>query len=227
MTATANPREFFTKRHRTYARFIAATRYRQGLTAYFMESPLLREGLRILDAGCGTGALTTAVADALSRRGLRAAALHGFDLTPAMLEHLSLNAKTRKSLEGLQLAQADVLNLSHLPDGWSDYDLLVSASMLEYVPRDQFAKALRQLKDRLKPGGVLTLFITRRNPAMRLLIGFWWASNLYSRQELEDAFRVAGFEKVQFPTFPTRAANMALWGHIVQATRPADSNTAD
>ena len=224
MTATANPRAFFTKRHEIYARFIAATRYRQGLTAYFMESPLLHEGLRILDAGCGTGALTIAVADALSRRGFRAAVLHAFDLTPAMLQHLSEHAKSRKSLDGLELAEANVLDLGKLPSEWSGYDLLVSASMLEYVSRDRFVDALRQLKNRLKPGGFFTLFITRRNPATRLLIGCWWASNLYERPELERAFRAAGFDEIQFPPFPQRAANMALWGHIVQARRPENSN---
>lgn len=100
MSATANPLKFFTKRRDTYVHFIAAMRYRQGLTAYFMESPLLGSGLRILDAGCGTGALMTAVADALARRGMRAAVLNGFDLTPAMLEHFAVIAKNRKSLEG-------------------------------------------------------------------------------------------------------------------------------
>ena len=220
MNATVNPLEYFTRRRDAYVRFIAATRYRQGLTAYLMESPLLADGLRILDAGCGTGALMTAVADALSRRSMRAAALHGFDLTPAMLEFFALTAKDRKSLEGLQLAQANVLDLSKLPDGWSNYDLVVSASMLEYVPRGKFVDALHELKDRLKPGGTLTLFITRRNPAMWLLIGLWWASNLYTRQQLDQAFCAAGFEQIRFPSFPRKARNMALWGHIVQAARP-------
>ena len=224
MSVTTNPIKFFTERRDTYVRFIAATRYRQGLTAYFMESPLLKSGLRILDAGCGTGALMTAVADALARRGIRAAALNGFDLTPAMLEHFAVTAKTKKSLDGLELAQANVLMLDQLPIGWSDYDLIVSASMLEYVPRTQFVDALRGLKSRLRPGGVFTLFITRRNPIMRLMIGIWWASNLYKRSELDQAFRAAGFEEIQFPLFPARAANMALWGHIVQARRAVTLN---
>lgn len=223
MAATNDPLGFFTKRHATYARFIRFIRYRGGLIAYFMASPVLRQGQRILDAGCGTGALTIAVADALERKGFKATALDAFDLTPAMLEHLRSNAN-RKSLERLQLAQANVLDLGKLPEGWADYDLIVSASMLEYVPRDRFVDALRGLRDKLRPGGTFTLFITRRNFPMRLLIGLWWASNLYTRRELNDAFHAAGFSDIRFPSFPPSAANMSLWGHIVQAKRPENSN---
>ena len=45
MSATADPRQLFTERHGTYARFIRAVRYPQGLRSYFLASPLLRPGL--------------------------------------------------------------------------------------------------------------------------------------------------------------------------------------
>jgi 2-polyprenyl-3-methyl-5-hydroxy-6-metoxy-1,4-benzoquinol methylase len=216
VTATLNPEQFFTRRADTYVRFIRAFRYGGGLMAFFLSSPLLRDDLRILDAGCGSGALMTAVAEAMRRRGFKPAALNAFDLTSAMLERFRADSN-RESLQGLQLARANVLDLAKLPDGWTGYDLIVSASMLEYVPRDRFVDAIRGLKDRLKSGGTFLLFITRRNPPMRLMIGWWWASNLYTRSELDDAFRTAGFSDVQFPSFPTRAANMGFWGHIVEA----------
>ena len=80
--------QFFTRQTATYDRFIRFVRYPQGLRAFFRRSSLLRSGLAVLDAGCGTGALTLALRRALSERALNTRSFHGFDLTPAMLEHL-------------------------------------------------------------------------------------------------------------------------------------------
>ena len=218
MSLTAEPERFFSERHEAYARFIRWVRYPQGLRAFFVASPLLRPGMRILDAGCGTGALTLAVRDALVRRGLDVGALHAFDLTAAMLEHLRASMR-RRGIDGIALARADVLALDALPAGWTDYDLVVSASMLEYVPRERFVDALRGLRARLAEHGRFVLFVTRRNPLTRVLVGRWWASNLYTARELRDAFRAAGFGGVAFRRFPLAGLHLAIWGHVVEARR--------
>jgi ubiquinone/menaquinone biosynthesis C-methylase UbiE len=88
MTVAVDPRQLFTDRHEMYARFIRAMRYPQGLRGFWLASPLLRSGLHVLEAGCGTGALTVAVWDAAERRHIGLAALDAFDLTPAMLDRL-------------------------------------------------------------------------------------------------------------------------------------------
>jgi SAM-dependent methyltransferase len=216
MSVTADARGFFTDRHATYARFIRAVGYPRGLRAFWLASPLLRPGLRILDAGCGTGALTLAVWQASARRGAAPEVLDAFDLTPAMLDHLRRTLR-RRGIDGVRLAEADVLDPHALPAGWRDYDLVVTASMLEYVPRERFAEALRNLRLRLREGGHLVLFVTRRNPLTRLLIGRWWASNLYTRAELADALERAGFSAITFRRFPAAASYLRPWGHVVEA----------
>ncbi len=172
----------------------------------------------MLDAGCGTGIVTLALRDALLRRGLVPGPVHAFDLTPAMLEHFRDTLRKRE-IEGIDLAQANVLELERLADSWGNYDLIVSASMLEYLPRSRLSTALTGLRSLLKEGGSLVLFITRRNWLTRPLIGRWWRSNLYAKSELEQAFRDAGFASITFGEFPPLYRYLALWGYIIEARR--------
>jgi hypothetical protein len=67
----------------------------------------------------------------------------------------------------------------------------------------------------------LVLFVTRRNPLTRMLVGRWWRSNLYSRAELSAALRRAGFGSVRFPGFPLAARHLSAWGHVVEAASSA------
>src|SRR2546430_10939467 len=139
LNATPDARQFFTDRHATYARFIRAMRYPQGLRAFFLGSPLVRSGLRILDAGCGTGALTLAVRDAFVRRGCAPKALHAFDLTPAMLDRLRETLR-RRGINGVELAEANVLQLDALPASWRGDDLVVSAAVFGEGPAGLFVR---------------------------------------------------------------------------------------
>jgi ubiquinone/menaquinone biosynthesis C-methylase UbiE len=173
----------------------------------------------VLDAGCGTGVVTLALREALLGRGLASGSFHAFDLTPAMLERFR-GTLEKRGIEGVQLAQADVLALEQLPDSWRAFDLIVSASMLEYLPAARLAEALRGLGGLLRPGGDFVLFITKRNWLTRPLIGRWWRSNLYDRSELMRAFQDAGFAGAGFGRFPLAARHLALWGNIVEARTP-------
>jgi ubiquinone/menaquinone biosynthesis C-methylase UbiE len=210
----------FTRRADSYARFIRVVLYAQGIRAYFLQSPHLRSGLRVLDAGCGTGVVTFALREALLHRGLYPATLHAFDLTPAMLDRFGRTLR-EKAIAGVETTQANVLALDQLPESWSNYDLVVAASMLEYVPRDRLSAALAGLRQRLTPGGRLVLFVTRRNWLTRPLIGRWWKGNLYSAPEVRTALQAAGVESTEFGRFPPAFRHLNLWGHIVEARHGA------
>ena len=217
MTDTTSVLQLFTARHGTYDRFIASVRYPQGLRSFFQQSPLLRSGIRVLDAGCGTGVVTIALQEACMRRAIWPAALHGFDLTPAMLDRFRRKLEERGT-ELVSTTLADVLQLEeNLPGEWTSYDLIVSGSMLEYVPRHRLPEALSALRHRLAGDGRLLVFMTKRNWLTRPLVGWWWQSNTYNREELLTVFQKAGFSQVEFGAFPLSALHLAAWGHIVVA----------
>lgn len=207
----------FTQRTESYDKFIRFVGYPQGLHAFFCRSSLLRSGLAILDAGCGSGALTLGLRHALSDRGLTPGRCQGFDLTPAMLERLRARLRAEAATTDVELKEADVLRLDTLPADWNGYDLIVSASMLEYVPRDRLVEALSGLRARLGPTGRFVLFITKRNWLMRPLIGRWWGSHLYSAEEVRQALSQAGFATIAFHSFPRPFHHLDVWGHIAEA----------
>ena len=105
-----------------------------------------------------------------------------------------------------------------LPEDWNEFDLIVSAAMMEYLPKTSFVNALSQLKSRLIEGGSLVLFVTRDNRFTRLLIGRWWKANCYREAEVEKYLRQAGFSNVTFSSFPGLYKHLSLWGHIVEAS---------
>lgn len=103
---------FFTAKHDVYKRFIRMVGYQHGVRTFFGQSSLLLSGLRMLDAGYGTGAETLALHEALVRKGLEAKSLDAFGLTPAMLRRFQEKCQSR----GIQVrtTQANVLELDRM-----------------------------------------------------------------------------------------------------------------
>ena len=146
--------------------------------------------------------------------------IDAFDLTPAMLERFQARLDS-DDIANVHLMRTNVLHLEALPEDWKDYDLIITASMLEYLPPSGLEKALAGLRDRLREGGTLHLFITRNNFLMRPLIERWWSANLYTREELREALEDAGFTEFSFGHFPVPHRLLDLWGHVVRARRTA------
>jgi cyclopropane fatty-acyl-phospholipid synthase-like methyltransferase len=159
--------------------------------------------------------VTLALQVALVRRRFVSGTFHAFGLTPAMLERFA-GARHRRGVS-VETRQADVLDMDSLPGAWTNYDLIVTASMLEYVPRMRLADALGALRARLAAHGHAVVFITRRNWLTRPLIGWWWQSNLHEKRELLEALRRAGFSQVRFSKFPLAVSYLAAWGYAIEA----------
>lgn len=212
--ARTNAFQLFSDKHAEYERWINSVRYPQAIRAFFLQSPLLGSGQRVLDAGCGTGVVTLAFREALEQRGLAPGLTQAFDLTPAMIERFS-TVLAERQIKGVEVVRADVLELDTLPHGWDGYDLVLTASMMEYLPRKRIAEALNGLRSRLREGGRLVLFITRPTWYTMPVVGWLWRSNLYTAAQLRRAFIEAGFSNFSFPG----PARLTRFQHIVEAER--------
>ncbi|MFF4506956.1 class I SAM-dependent methyltransferase [Streptomyces sp. NPDC001401] len=105
----------------------------------------LREGDRVLDAGCGTGRALTPLRAAVGPSGV----VVGADLTPAMLQAAVRAGRGRDG----QLLLADV---AALPLRSEALDAVFAAGLIAHLP--QPAENLRELARVVRPGGTLALF---------------------------------------------------------------------
>lgn len=105
----------------------------------------LREGDRVLDAGCGTGRALPPLRAAVGASGV----VLGADLTPAMLEAAVRAGRDRDG----QLLLADV---SALPLRTASLDAVFGAGLIAHLPNP--AENLRELARAVRPGGTLALF---------------------------------------------------------------------
>ena len=219
----------YTERLIAYDAFISFFRSQDAIRALLEHSGLLRPKLRVLDAGAGFGTATFALLDALRAKNIDAQAIDAFDLTPAMLDRFQAELDSR-GITVVRHRQANVLELEYqLSPTWRDYDLIVSVSMLEYVPKQSLPQALSALSARLAEDGSLLVVITRKNWITKILIECWWHAARYSRKELREAFATAGFGDLTFIRFPFRYFWQSVSNHVVLAkcdscSRPPSSD---
>jgi|GEM_PF-1258559 len=208
--------ELYTKGIDRYSSFITAFQSPQGIQALLERSNLLCPGLRVLDAGCGFGVITFAFLGALQKKNLNYERIDAFDLTPAMLCRFKKTVEA-SGITRLQLRQADVLALETLPSSWTKYDLILSASMLEYLPKRDLARALAGLHARMAPGGRILVMIARKTPETKVLIEWCWHAERYTKSELLRAFVDAGFRDPVFLRFPLRYTWLNRANYVVEA----------
>jgi SAM-dependent methyltransferase len=214
--------QMYSRRADSYRAFVGFFRSRSGLRAVLARIGAARPGLRVLDAGCGFGLASFALCDLLRERGLDYERIDAFDLTPAMLARFQ-RAIDAHGMPRVTLHRADVLEEAGLPAGWQGYDLVLCASMLEYLPERELVRALRLLRARMAPGARIVAMITRRSWETKLLIDWLWHAQRYGRRTLVGAFVAAGFGTPRFVRFPWRYGWLNRANHVVLAENPGET----
>jgi ubiquinone/menaquinone biosynthesis C-methylase UbiE len=119
------------------------------------------DGKRVLDVGCGTGALLVAL-----RREAKPARLVGVDPDPDMLAQAEPKLRAAGVAAELLRGSADALPF---PDG--SFDVVVSSLMFHHLDAATKRGALREWRRVLAPGGALVLvdFGAPRNALLRVV----------------------------------------------------------
>ncbi len=165
--------------------------------AFFL--PYLKQGMSLLDCGCGPGTITIGIADAVAP-----GRVVGIDLYEPRLEQARALAAER----GANNLSFQVASVYELPFEDDTFDAAFENEMLEHI--DDPEKAAREIHRVIRPGGV---FGARDNdhdgllwgsllPALNSLPDFFRAFrsrqgiNFYLGKELRGLLRHAGFENV-------------------------------
>ncbi len=82
------------------------------------------------------------------------------------------------------------------------FDVVMTAAMLEYLPKNAFVQVLKKLKDSLGQDGKIIIFISKKSLLNLLLITLWWKADLYTKDELTRLLKEAGFDHIVFRRFP-------------------------
>ena len=114
-------------------------RWSRRLSSPFLEFAGTKRGDRVLDVGCGTGILTSALAD----RGSKAV---GIDASEAYITE----ARRHRSHAEVTYELGDVRQLSYAD---SSFDVCVSTLVLDIIP--EFDQVVREMRRVTRPGGVV------------------------------------------------------------------------
>jgi len=155
--------------------------------------------LRVLDAGCGDGLLSLAMAKRHPNW-----ALVGVDLREDLLD----GARKRAVARGLPNARFVSGNLEQpLPE--RDRDAVTAVECLSEIPDDR--QALRMMREALRPGGLIVVQVPERDwrPVLPGSPGTWreQVRQGYTAEQLQALLEETGFTEVEVrPTYRSLAA---------------------
>jgi ubiquinone/menaquinone biosynthesis C-methylase UbiE len=199
---------------------------------YATLTTLLKPGMRVLDVGCGTGAISKDVAEIVGPDGH----VTGLDNT----EHFINSGKeTYKQVKNLELIYADVFQFE--PE--EKFDLVISARVLQWLNNP--VEALIRFKQFLKPGGKVSILdynheLLSWQPAppesmLKYYATFlrWRADagmNNHIAEDLPEYFTEAGFTKIEIFNADELyvkgqddfVARVGIWSKVASSTQMVD-----
>ena len=115
-----------------------------------IERSGIKQGMTVIDLGCGSGAFTPFVARTVGEQGK----VYAVDIQPAMLQQLErkLAKAENQDIRNIELKQASAYDL---PFEDKALDLVYMVTVLQEIP--DRGKALREIRRILKPGGILAV----------------------------------------------------------------------
>jgi SAM-dependent methyltransferase len=196
MRALATTRAVFEER---IALMAPSRRLRLALADEVLSAEAAGRPLRLLDAGCGDGLLSLALA-----KRHRDWTVLGVDQRDDMLE----GARARARGRGLGNASFEAADLTK-PLPQTDFDAVLALECLHEIPDDK--AALAAMAGALRPGGLLALQVPQRDwsPVLPGSSGIWREEvrHGYGEQDLAAMLRAAGLEPVAMrPTYRSLAA---------------------
>ncbi len=116
--------------------------------AYDRLASRIQDGQRVLDLGCGTGALTLRAAG-------RGAHVSAIDVNAQMLEIARQRARAAGLAEKIDFREIGIAELG--AEAAASYDVVMSGLCFSELSEDEIHYALKQVKRLLKPGGLLLI----------------------------------------------------------------------
>jgi len=115
-----------------------------------IERSGIKQGMRVLEVGCGSGAFVTFVARAVGKTGK----VFALDIQPGMLKQLEAKL-TRPENRDIKNIKVILGSAYELPFEDNSLDLVYMVTVLQEIPDKK--KALKEVKRVLKPGGILAV----------------------------------------------------------------------